>query len=104
MRYFVVGKPLPTYWQAHQGPAFQEHLQKVIVPTFHVLAQWREDGKLLAGGVPAASQQVLLVLELAATSHIEVRRTLFHLAIFDQFSWEVTPLESFEELLSVLQR
>jgi hypothetical protein len=77
---------------------FVQFVQKTIVPSLQLLVQFRSEGTLLAGGVRASTQDVVMVLSLpGAESHLVVRRLLTQLPMFPYYDWQVTPLESFEE-------
>src|SRR5262245_13787638 len=77
-------------------------VRTVIVPSAAILKQLRAEGKLLAGGVRAGTPDLLFVLDLAADSHLAVRRLLMQLPMFAHWRWEVTALESFEEWSQLL--
>src|SRR6516225_6727484 len=73
-------------------------VQKVVGPSLQLLGQFQREGKLLAGGVRASSQELVFILSLPpAASHLVVRGLLVQLPIFPHYDWQVTPLESFEE-------
>ena len=57
-------------------------------------------GRVLAGGIPAGQQGVVMIVDLHAhDSHGCVRHFLTSLPIFSYYDWEVTPLETYTELL-----
>ena len=80
---------------------FVQMVRKVFAPSLELIVQHQEQGKIVAGGVPAGSQRVIFILDLPkAESHLAVRHFLNGLPIFGYYRWEVTPLESFDEWLS----
>jgi hypothetical protein len=73
-------------------------VQKVVSPSLQLLAQFQGEGKLLAGGFRASSQDPVFILSLPANeSHMVVRHLLLQLPIFGYYRWEITPLESLED-------
>lgn len=82
---------------------FVQLIRKVFAPSLELIVQQQAAGKLVAGGIPAASQRLIFVLDLKAESQLAVRQFLNGLPIFPYYRWEVTPLESFQEWLSNLK-
>jgi hypothetical protein len=77
---------------------FVQFMMKTVVPSLQLLTQFQSEGALLAGGVRASSQDLVIVLSLPpAESHMVVRNLLTQLPIFTHYDWQVTPLEPFEE-------
>lgn len=82
---------------------FQELIRKVFVPSLHELVQLQTQGKVRGGGIRAVSQGIVFILDLPEVdSHLAVRRLLFTFPMFSLYRWEITPLESFQELLAVI--
>ena len=83
-----------------EGPGFAapeevaEVLEKGILPTFDMLMELKEKKKIVAGGLPVGSRTLYLIVE--ADSNDEVDRMLRDMPAWGVFSWEVTPLQSFE--------
>jgi hypothetical protein len=76
---------------------FVQAVQTKIGPTLTLLAD--EHAKVLAGGVPAGSQDLVMIVDLKGNdSHRCVRRFLVTLPVFDAYDWTVVPLETFAEL------
>src|SRR5262249_2900445 len=98
MLYLVSGTLRTRELLSRPHEEFVQFVQKTVVPSLQLLIQFRSEGKLLAGGVRASSQDLVFVLHLPdAESHIVVRHLLLQLPIFHHYDWQVTPLESFEE-------
>ena len=82
------------------GPGFAspdevvDVLEKGILPTFKLLAKLQAEKKIVAGGLPAGSRKLYLMVE--AASHDEVDRMLRSLPAWGVFSWKVTPLQSLQ--------
>ena len=82
------------------GPGFAspdevvDVLEKGILPTFKLLAKLQAEKKIVAGGLPAGSRKLYLMVE--ADSHDEVDRMLRDLPAWGVFSWKVTPLQSLQ--------
>jgi hypothetical protein len=65
-----------------------------------MMVEQNPHGKVLAGGLPAGSRDVVLIADLRGQdSHRIVRQFLLSLPVYDYFEWQVTPLETFEELV-----
>ena len=83
-----------------EGPGFTapeevaEVLEKGILPTFDRLLELKAKKKIVAGGLPAGSRMLYLLVE--ADSHDEIDRMLRDLPAWGVFSWQVTPLQSLE--------
>lgn len=81
-----------------EGPGFAAPdeviavLENGILPTFAALADLQKRGKIVAGGLPAGSRTLILIME--AESHDEVDRLLRDLPAWGVFSWTVKPLQS----------
>jgi Muconolactone delta-isomerase len=83
---------------------FVQLMRRVIAPSLELIGEHQEAGKIVAGGVLAASQKLVFILDLPkAESHLSVRQFLHGLPIFGYYRWEVTPLESFHEWLSTVK-
>lgn len=75
-----------------------------VVPSLNQIVQLQVEGKILAGGVLAASQKLVFIVDLpTGESHLAVRRLLYGLPIFSHYRWETTPLESFQEWLAFVK-
>lgn len=83
-----------------EGPGFTspdevvDVLEKGILPTFDALMELKSKKKIIAGGLPAGSRTLYLLVE--AASHDEVDRMLRDLPAWGVFSWKVIPLQSLE--------
>jgi len=83
-----------------EGPGFAapeevaEVLEKGILPTFDMLMELKAKKKIVAGGLPAGSRTLYLIVE--AGTHDELARMLRDLPAWGMFSWKVTPLQSLE--------
>lgn len=81
-----------------EGPGFAapeevvEVLEKGIIPTFDTLLELQAKKKIVAGGLPAGSRTLFLIVE--ADTHDEVDRMLRDMPAWGVFSWDVTPLQS----------
>lgn len=88
-----------------EGPGFAspdevaEVLENGILPTFAMLTRLKADKKIIAGGLPAGSRRLYLMVE--AASHDEVDRMLRDLPAWGVFSWKVTALQSIEGRASI---
>jgi hypothetical protein len=81
-----------------------ELVHEILVPSLQVLVQLQKEGKLLAGGIRAGSQDVVFILRLpAAESHRVVRQLLVQMPMYGHYRWEVTPLESFDEWVALVK-
>ena len=69
-------------------------LERGILPTFYMLKELQANKKIVAGGLPACSRTLYLIIE--AGSHDEIDRMLRDLPAWGVFSWKVTPLQSLE--------
>ena len=72
-------------------------LRSAIIPLVQSLMAHQLDGKILGGGV-IPLRTFVMIAELPDTSLTAARRFLMSLPGFELFDWEITPLESFEEL------
>lgn len=83
-----------------EGPGFAapeevvEVLEKGILPTFDMLLELKAKKKIVAGGLPALSRTLFLIIE--ADTHDEIDRMLRGMPGWGVFSWSVTPLQSLE--------
>jgi hypothetical protein len=83
---------------------FVKLMRNTVFASLEELIQLQKAGEIVGGGIPAGSQDVVFILKLAtASSHLAVRQRLFRLPIFNHLHWEVTPLESFDEWLSMMK-
>jgi hypothetical protein len=79
---------------------FVEQIHSKVMPSLKMLVGDNVQGKVLAGGIPAGSRDVIFVVRLEAPkSHRSVHRFLASFPIFDWYEWDVTPLVTFEEWL-----
>ncbi len=84
----------------NEGPGFAapdevaDVLETGILPTFDMLMELKAKKKIVAGGLPAGSRTLYLIVE--AGSHDEIDRMLRLLPAWGVFSWQVTPLQSLE--------
>ena len=65
-----------------------------VIPTMEALAKLRQDGKILAGGLPAGDRALVFIVD--AASNDEVTSLLQGLPLWSRHIWDVTPLESWE--------
>lgn len=83
-----------------EGPGFAspdevaQVLEMGILPTFDMLLELKAKKKIIAGGLPAGSRTIYLLVE--AENHDEVDRMLRGLPGWGVFSWKVTALQSLE--------
>ena len=69
-----------------------------VAPTFKLLHEAIQEGKVLAGGIPAGSRDWVLVVDLPnQNTHRVVRQFLQSLPIFELYDWQATPLETIAE-------
>lgn len=101
MLYHIVGT-LQTREPAGPQAEFREFVQKIALPSINQLVQFQSEGKLLAGGIRASSQEFIFILDSPGASHMAIRRLLFQLPIFGHCQWQVTPLESFKDWTDIL--
>ena len=93
---------------ASEGPGFAslqevaEALEKDILPTFGRLMGLKVDNKIVAGGLPAGSRKLYLIVE--AGSHDEIDRMLRAILAWGVFSWKVTPLQSLQGRVAIERR
>ena len=91
-----------------EGPGFAslqevaEALEKDILPTFGRLMGLKVDNKIVAGGLPAGSRKLYLIVE--AGSHDEIDRMLRAILAWGVFLWKVTPLQSLEGRVAIERR
>ena len=69
-------------------------LEKGILPTFDRLLDLQAKKKIVAGGLPAGSRTLYLMIE--ADSHDEVDRMLRDIPAWGVFTWTVEPLQSLQ--------
>jgi hypothetical protein len=101
MQYHIVGR-LSRSQDVLQLPHadFVQLLQEKVVPSFKILIGDIPHGKVLAGGLPAGGRDIYMIVDLhAEDSHRCVRQFLASLPISPYYDWEVTPLETFEEMV-----
>jgi muconolactone delta-isomerase len=98
MLYFVTtdhfGGPPPPPDQF--GP-----LLEAVSASVEKLNQLLEDGKIIAGGVPAGQKRHVFIVE--ADSNDEVTELVQSLPFFMAHRWEITPLESWSHHLDFVQ-
>jgi hypothetical protein len=81
------------------GPGFMtpaetlQALEDLVLPLFDSLMRWSAEKKILAGGVPVGQRAMVFIVE--AASHGELDRMLRSLPMWSRFTWDVTPLETF---------
>jgi hypothetical protein len=101
MQYFITGKLSRKHEVLGLPHAeFVQLVQTKVVPSLKILAGENPHGKVLAGGVPAGSRNLVMIVDLRGQdSHRCVRSFLTSLPMFEYYDWEVTPLETLEELV-----
>src|SRR5437660_3346782 len=100
MLYLVSGELLDHGLLNAPHEEFVQLIRKVILPSLELIVRHQEVGTVVAGGVPAGSQRVVLIVDVKGESHRAVRQLLVGLPLFGYYRWEVTPLESFQEWLT----
>lgn len=81
--------------------AHEEYVQLIaskLVPTLRILTADASGVRVLAGGAPAGSRNLMMIVDLQGDSHRAVRQFLASLPLFEYYEWHTTPLESFEEM------
>ena len=68
--------------------------QQEVIPTMEALVKLRQEGKILAGGVPAGDRAHIFIVD--AASNDEVTELIQSLPLWGRHVWDVTPLESWE--------
>lgn len=104
MLYLVTGKLATRELLTGPHEETVQVFQNRILPSISLLLELQAAGQVLAGGVPAGTREVVFILRLAAgESHLSIRRLLYRLPVFPHYEWDVTPLESFDEWLTLLK-
>lgn len=104
MHYLISGKMIRvTESLSLPREQFVDLIRSRFVPAFQMLAEAKGLGKILAGGTPAGSRDCVMIVDLVGDSHLAVRQFLSALPVFDYYEWNVTPLETFEEWLTMIQ-
>ncbi len=100
MQYLIRGRLLRA--QEILRLPHEEYVQLIaskIVPALKMLVGENAHGKVLGGGAPAGSRDIVMILDLRATdSHRCVRQFLTSLPMFEYYEWEAVPLETLEEM------
>lgn len=84
--------------KTEEGPGFAspretaEVLEQGILPLFDQLLELQKQKKIVAGGLPAGSRTLYLIVD--AESNDEVDQMLRDLGAWGVFSWKVTPLQT----------
>src|SRR5690242_15920536 len=101
MHYLITGKLArgrDVLGMSHDD--FIQFVRSKVAPSLKMVVGQSPHGKILAGGMPAGGRDVVLIADLRAQdSHRIVRQFLVSLPIYDYYEWQVTPLETFEELV-----
>jgi hypothetical protein len=101
MQYLITGNLARKEVLGMAHADFVKVVQSAVAPTLSMLAEANPDRKVLAGGLPAGSRDVVMIVDLRSEgSHHCVREFLMSLPIFEYFDWHATPLETFEEILA----
>jgi hypothetical protein len=104
MLYLVSGKLRNQAMMQLPHDEFVKLMRNTVFASLEELLKLQKAGEIVGGGIPAGSQDVVFILNLAtASSHLAVRHRLFRLPLFNHYSWEVTPLETLEEWLSMMK-
>ena len=104
MQYHIRGRLLADDMVRLGHEEFVRLIQTKYVPTLRALRSDTTHGRVLAGGAPAGSRDVVMIVDLKdEKSHAGVRRFLLSLPLGPYYEWEVTPLETFEELENLMQ-
>jgi len=75
------------------------YVEQVVIPSLQMVAQWEQEGRILAGGTFPGERAGALVME--ADSAEEVGQLLGSLPFWGQMKWEVRAMQS---LSSVVER
>lgn len=75
------------------------YVEQVVIPSLEVVAQWEQEGRILAGGTFPGERAGALVME--ADSAEEVGQLLGSLPFWGQMKWDVRAMQS---LSSVVER
>jgi hypothetical protein len=105
MQYQITGKMIQSaeiLRLSHED--FIRQIQSRVLPSLRLLLESNVHGRLLAGGMPAGSRDLTMIVDLKAdASHLVVREFLVSLPIFDYYDWQVTPLVTFEEMVKQIR-
>ena len=103
MLYLVSGTMHSRDLLSRPHEEFIEVVKGKVAPSLKLIEQFQKEGMLLAGGIPAGSQDLVFILNLpVGETHFAVRRLLLQLPIFPFYQWQVKPLETFEEWSSLV--
>ena len=91
MQYLVRGTSGPRF--AIVEEAFQL-LQEIVVPSLDQLAKLKDEGKILAGGLPVGDRAVVFIVKAADNN--EVDQLVRNIPLWPGMDWDVTPLQSFK--------
>ncbi|MGE3808860.1 MAG: hypothetical protein AB7K24_29700 [Gemmataceae bacterium] len=101
MRYLVTGKLIERVLHGESTrEQYLHQLRNLIIPTLHVLLEHQQKGRVMGGGVIPLNTLVFIV-DLPEQSMSHLRSLMWALPAFDLFDWDVKPMESFEELVTM---
>jgi hypothetical protein len=105
MQYLITGK-LARADEVLRLPheEFVQLIKSRIAPTLQMLVGENSHGKVIGGGMPAGGRDFVMIVDLKGhDSHRCVRQFLWALPLFPYYDWDVTPLESFQEMAQAVQ-
>ena len=73
-------------------------LEKVILPSLEIIANWEEEGKILGGGLPLGDRAGVYIMKAASNTEVDI--LLQSLPFWGFLKWEVTPLVSYKERIA----
>jgi hypothetical protein len=101
MRYLITGKLARAHdvlTMSHED--LVQFVRSRVAPSLRILVDQIPHGRVLAGGLPAGGRDMVMIADLRGEdSHRVVRQFLVSLPVYDYYEWQVTPLETFEELV-----
>lgn len=100
MQYLIEGKLIAIDVLRMPHAEFVQLVHAKVVPSLKLLVEAIAAGTVLAGGYPAASRQLVFIVDMPnQNTHRVVRSFLQTLPFFEFYDWEVTSLETFAESL-----
>ena len=91
MQYLVRGTSGPSFATAEEAVQL---LQEIVVPSLDQLAKLKDEGKILAGGLPVGDRAVVFIVK--AANNNEVDQLVRNIPLWPGMDWDVTPLQSFK--------
>jgi hypothetical protein len=73
-------------------------LEKVVLPSLEMIAQWEKEGRILGGGLPLGDRAGVYIMKAASNTEVDI--LLQSLPFWGFLKWEVTPLVSYKERIA----